>query len=46
MLIQIIHIFHYHGRFHVLDVEFLKSLKILGFLLLNIFNFKATNGSP
>ena len=41
MLIQIIHI---SRRFHVLDVEFIKSLK--QFLLLNIFHLKATNGSP
>ena len=34
MLIQIIHIFYYHGRFHVLDVEF------------EYFQNKATNGSP
>ena len=36
-------------RFHVLDVEFMEKigkLKILQFLLLNIFYFKATNGSP
>ena len=31
MLIQIIHIFYYHGRFHVLDVELMKSLKYLNF---------------
>ena len=31
MLIQIIHIFYYLGRFHVLDVEFMKSLKYLYF---------------
>ena len=31
MLIQIIHIFYYHGRFYVLDVEFIKSLKYLNF---------------
>ena len=29
MLIQIIHIFNYHGRFHVLDVEFMKIQKYL-----------------
>ena len=29
MLIQIIPIFYYHGRFHVLDVEFMESLKYL-----------------
>ena len=46
MLIQIIRIFYYHGRFHVLDVEFMKSLKYLDFSRLNIFYFKATNGSP
>ena len=31
MLIQIIYIFYYLGRFHVLDVEFMKSLKYLNF---------------
>ena len=31
MLIQIIHIFYYHGRFHVLGVEFMESLKYLIF---------------
>ena len=31
MLIQIIHIFYYHGRFHVLDVEFMTKSKILQF---------------
>ena len=31
MLIQIIHIFYYHGRFHELDVEFMKSQKYLNF---------------
>ena len=31
MLIQIIHIFYYHERFHVLDVEFMKSLKYFNF---------------
>ena len=49
MKIQIIHIFYYHshGRFHVLDVEFMKSLKYLTeFLVFNIFHYKATNSSP
>ena len=45
MLIEIIHIFYYHGRLHDLDVEFMKCLKILYFLLLNIFQKKATNGT-
>ena len=31
MLIQIIHIFYYHGGFQVLDVEFMKSKKYLNF---------------
>ena len=31
MLVQIIHIFYYHGIFYVLDVEFMKSLKYLNF---------------
>ena len=34
MLIQIIHIFYYPGKFHVLDVEFMKSLKYLNFRFL------------
>ena len=46
MLIQIIHTFYYQGDFMFFDVEFMKSLKYFNFLLLNIFYFKATNGSP
>ena len=37
MLIQIIRIFYYHGRFHVLDVEFINSLQYLNFLFLIYF---------
>ena len=45
MLIQIIQIFYYHGEFHVLDVEFTKSLKYLDFCFW-IYSINATNGSP
>ena len=31
MLIQIIHILDYHGRFHVPDVEVIESLKYFNF---------------
>ena len=45
MLIQIIHIFYYQGNFMFL-ILFYKKSEILKFSLLNIFYFKATNGSP
>ena len=41
MLIQIIYIFYYHGRFvmgdHVLDVEFMKSIKYFNFCFWKYF---------
>ena len=46
MLIKIIHIFYYQLVFMFFDVEFMKSLRYFNFLLLEIFYFKATNGSP
>ena len=46
MLIK--NIFYYQGDFMFLmwKCEFMKSLKIDEFFLLNIFYLKATNGSP
>ena len=46
MLILIIHIFFHHGRYDVLDVIFMESLKYFKFCFLNVFHYETTKGSP